>query len=307
MFCITTTVNKVYAEEGISKNLAERLKKHVVELSQNIGERNFLTYDNLNKAADYIIAKFKECGYGIELQTYTLDNKEFSNIIAEKQGSRNTDEIIVVGAHYDSVIGSPGADDNASAVAGLLELARIFSKVKIDKTIKFIAFVNEEPPLFQTKNMGSHHYAKRARQNKENIVAMLSLEMIGYYDKKAKSQSYPLFLNFFYPGRADYVAFVSNFWSKPLLDKLKRGFVKHSKFHLETLVAPTIVPGVDWSDHYSFWKYDYRAIMVTDTAFYRYPYYHGQLDTYEKLDYASMSFVVEGLYYSLFDLAKIKN
>ncbi|MBL7198431.1 MAG: M28 family peptidase [Candidatus Omnitrophica bacterium] len=283
-------------------SLKDRLKKHVVELSDTIGERNYWFYQNLNKAAKYIESEFKEFGYEVELHSYTLDNKEFSNIIAVKKGKSKPDEIIIVGAHYDSVVGSPGADDNASAVAGLLELACLFSKQEVDKTIKFIAFVNEEPPHFQSGSMGSRIYAKRAKKNKDNIVAMIALEMIGYYDKKEKTQDYPLFLGLFYPDTANFISFVSNFGSASLLNKLKKAFKEHSNFPLETITAPSIVPGIDWSDHSSFWKYGYKAIMVTDTSFYRYPHYHCQTDTYEKLDYESMAEVVRGLYYAIGEL-----
>lgn len=292
------------AQVGISGQIIVNLKKHVFELSHNIGERNYWNYQNLNKAAEYIKTRFKEYGYDIELQSYVLDNKEFSNIIAIKKGGNSPEQIIIVGAHYDTVMGSPGADDNASGVAGLLELARLFSKIEINKTIKFIAFVNEEPPFFQSKDMGSRVYAKIAKKNKDKISAMICLEMIGCYNKEPKSQSYPLFLGLFYPDKANFIAFVSNFHSISLLNRFKNAFKKNSIFPLETLVAPNLVSGVDWSDHSSFWKYGYKAIMVTDTAFYRYPYYHSELDTYEKLDYKSMTEVVGGLYYVLLELTR---
>ena len=302
MSCSALSINKVEAKELTSQDLIDGLKKHVIELSHNIGERNFWFYQNLGKAADYIKEQFRSFGYEIDLETYLIDKKEFYNIIAVKKGKRNPDEIIIVGAHYDSVVGSLGADDNASGVAGLLELARLISQEQIDKTIKFIAFVNEEPPFFQTANMGSRVYAKSARKRKENIIAMISLEMLGFYNKNKNSQTYPLFLGLFYPDSADFIGFVSNFGSASLLNKLKIAFNKHSQFPLETLIAPSIITGVDWSDHSSFWKYGYKAIMVTDTSFYRYPYYHSPLDTYEKLDYESMSKVISGLFIAISDL-----
>jgi hypothetical protein len=278
------------------------LKKHVVEISDKIGERNYWFFENLNKALDYIATGFEQCGLPVELQTYKIDGKKFSNIIATKKGNSSADEVIIVGAHYDSVVGSPGADDNASAVAGLLELARLFSKQDTDKTIKFIAFVNEEPPYFQTGQMGSRVYAKEAKKKKENIVAMISLEMIGYYSQNRRSQEYPLFLGLIYPDAANFIGFVSNLGSKSLADKLTKSFKKHSEFPVEKIAAPGIVPGIDWSDHSSFWKYGYKAMMVTDTSFYRYFHYHSQSDTYEKLDYESMAEVVKGLSYSIGEL-----
>ncbi|MFC1709932.1 M20/M25/M40 family metallo-hydrolase [Candidatus Omnitrophota bacterium] len=280
-------------------NLADKLKEHVVVLSGEIGERNYWFYQNLNKTAEYIAACFKEYSLPIEFQTYKIDDKNFSNIIAVKKGEVSPDEVIVVGAHYDTVVGTPGADDNASAIAGLLELARLFSKQKTEKTIKFIAFVNEEPPYFETAQMGSRVYAKQAKKNKENIVAMISLEMIGYYNQNRRSQDYPLFLGLIYPDTANFIGFVSNFGSKSLVDKLAKSFRRYSQFPVEVISAPSIVPGVDWSDHGSFWKYGYKAMMVTDTSFYRYSHYHSQSDTYEKLDYESMAEVVKGLYYAI--------
>ena len=283
-------------------NLADRLKTHVINISDKIGERNYWFYQNLNKALEYIASSFREFGLPVELQTYKIDEKKFSNIIATKKGKTSSNEVIVIGAHYDSVVGSPGADDNASAVAGLLELARLFSEIETDKTIKFIAFVNEEPPYFQSPQMGSRVYAKQAKKNQENIIAMISLEMIGYYNQNRKSQEYPLFLGLIYPDTANFIGFVSNFGSKSLVDKMTKAFKKYSEFPVETIVAPSIVPGVDWSDHGSFWKYGYKAIMVTDTSFYRYQHYHAQSDTYEKLDYESMTEVVYGLHKAIEEL-----
>jgi Zn-dependent M28 family amino/carboxypeptidase len=296
-------IGKANAQDLLPEGLSERLKKHVVEISGNIGERNYWFYKNLQKTANYIINELKNYGYQVELHTYTLDNKEFSNIIAVKKGKTHPNEIIIIGAHYDSVMGSPGADDNASGVAGLLELACLFSQKDPAKTLKFIAFTNEEPPFFQTPQMGSRVYAKSAKQNKEKIVAMICLEMLGYYNKKPNSQNHPLFLGLLYPHTADFIAFVSNFGSTSLLNKFKKYFKQHSNFPVETLAAPNIISGVDWSDHSSFWKYGYKAIMITDTSFYRYPYYHSQSDTYEKLDYESMSVVVSGLYLTLRELS----
>ncbi|MFH1622213.1 MAG: M28 family peptidase [Candidatus Omnitrophota bacterium] len=283
-------------------SLSDRLKDHVVMLSDTIGERNYWFYQNLNKALEYIASEFKKCGLPVQLQTYKIDDKEFSNIIAVKKGKSSPNEVVVVGAHYDSIVGSSGADDNASAVAGLLELANLFSKQETKKTIKFIAFVNEEPPYYQSGQMGSRVYAKHAKKNKENIVTMICLEMIGYYNQKRKSQDYPLFLGLFYPDTANFIGFVSNLGSKSLLDKFTKAFKRHSNFPSESIAAPSIISGIDWSDHSSFWHYGYKAIMVTDTSFYRHPYYHSQSDTYEKLDYRSMAEVVKGLYQTIREL-----
>lgn len=284
-----------------SAELEKNLKGHVYHLAEEIGERNFIYYEKLEAAADYIFNKFKTYGYKPENQFYTIGQKKYRNIIAEKKGNS---EIIVVGAHYDSVVGAPGADDNASAVAGLLELSRIIKNKNTKKTIRFVAFTNEEPPFFYTKEMGSRVYVKEISKNKENIVAMLCLEMIGYYTEQEKSQKYPLwFLKFFYPSKGNFIGFVGNLSSIKLVRKTKKLFKKHSNFPVETLVAPTFLPGISLSDHSSFWKKGYKAIMVTDSAFYRNPNYHTANDTPDTLNYKSIAEVVDGLAKVIEDLS----
>ncbi len=285
--------------------MQENLKIHTKVLSSDIGERNFSKYQNLEKAGEYIFKEFKSYGYPVKEQTYYLEGKPFKNIIAIKEGKRFPKRIIVVGAHYDSVIGSKGADDNASGVAGLLELARALSKVDLNKTVEFVAFVNEEPPLFMTEDMGSLRYVKEAKEGSREIVGMLCLESIGYYSDEKNSQQYPFGFGLFYPDRGNFIAFVSNLNSKPLLDRVVKEFRKNSKLHSEYLVAPIILtPAISFSDNYSFWRYGYKAIMVTDTAFYRNPYYHTYSDTFERLDYESILKLVKGLYGVLLKLCE---
>ena len=303
MSALTSFSAALFAGEIQIPELETHLKQHVSTLSHTIGERNYLFYAALEKTRLYISEQLKSFGYNVTLETYQIEGKDFSNIIAVKKGMSSPDKVIIVGAHYDTVVGSPGADDNASGVAGLLELARLFSAREVDTTIKFIAFVNEEPPFFLTNTMGSRVYADAAIKRQEKIIAMLSLEMLGYYNKEKNSQTYPLFLGFFYPPTANFITLVSNLASMPLLNRLKKSFMKHSSFPVETLAAPAFVTGVDWSDHSSFWHYGYKAVMVTDTSFYRYAHYHSASDTHEKLDYHSMSEVVAGLYYSVLELA----
>ena len=288
------------------ENLEKNLKTNVVKLSEKIGERNFIHYDSLQDAADYIIAEFKKYGYDPEIQTYDFQNKPYRNIIATKKGSVRPGEVVVIGAHYDSVIGSPGANDNGSAVGALLELARLFSEKDVERTVKFIAFVNEEPPFYLTGDLGSRGYAKDARKRKEDLKAMLSLETIGYYSDAKNSQSYPFFYGLFYPDQANFIGVVGNFSSWDLVKEVKSAFKKNSTFPVESVVAPNFVPGVNFSDHDSFWSYGYKACMVTDTAFYRYPYYHSAQDTYEKIDYPKLAEVTKGLYYVVLDLAGSK-
>ena len=195
----------------------------------------------------------------------------------------------MIGAHYDTVPGSPGADDNASGVAVLIELARM------GLPARFVAFANEEMPYFQSGEMGSHAWAARAHRAGERIRAMLSLEMLGYYRNVPRSQGYPPPLGWFYPDRANFIAFVGDLGARRLVRHAVGFFRKYAKFPAEGVAAPAGIPGVTWSDHWSFRSHGYPAIMVTDTAFYRYPHYHLPSDTPEKLDYMRMARVTLGL------------
>jgi Zn-dependent M28 family amino/carboxypeptidase len=203
--------------------------------------------------------------------------------------------VVLVGAHYDSVMGSPGANDNASGVAALLEISAFFASTITDRTVRFVAFVNEEPPFYHGGRMGSLVYARAARKRGDDIRAMFSLETIGYYRDEPGSQSYPPLFRFFYPKQGNFVAFVSNLRSRGLLRESVSAFRKHSDFPVEQVATLSIVPGVSWSDHSSFWKNGYRAVMVTDTAFYRYSHYHTPHDTPKKLCYPAFGRVTAGL------------
>ncbi len=284
--------------------MEKNLKNHVIKLSKEIGERNYIYYDSLNKAADYIIEEFKEYGYTPKIQSYYIEGKIYKNIIAAKSGNIKPQETVIIGAHYDSVTGSPGGNDNGSGVSALLELSRLCLKSDTARTIKFMAFVNEEPPFYLSGDMGSRIYAMDAKKRGEDIKAMISLETIGYYSEQPNSQSYPLFYSFFYPDKANFIAVVGNFKSRRLVKRIKNAFKRNSAFNIESAVAPEIVHGVNFSDHDSFWRYGYEACMITDTAFYRYPYYHTQEDTYEKIVYDKFAEVVKGLYYAMLELAK---
>lgn len=193
-------------------------------------------------------------------------------------------------------MGTPGADDNASGVAGLLELARLIKGQPFDSTVRFVFFTLEEPPTFRSKFMGSYIYAKSIKEKNETIIGLICLEMIGYFTDKPESQLFPLSLfRWLYTDRGNFIAFVSNFHSKNFLTKVKEGFKKGTVLPVESISTFSIIPGIDFSDHRSFWQFGYDAIMVTDTAFYRNPYYHGAGDTPETLDFKRMTEVVLGL------------
>lgn len=283
-----------YSVDDETMILAENLKEHVYKLSHVIGDRSVFQYESLNKARDYIFESLKGFGYKPKLQSYNISEKEVSNIIAVKPGTSNPDEIIIIGAHYDTCF-NPGADDNASGVAGLLELAGMLYDLPTCRTIKFIAFTCEEPPFFRTEDMGSRVYARKARQEGENIKAVLIMEMIGYYLQEPGSQQYPPFLGPFYPNRGNFIAVAGNFQSGRLVRDIVRNFKKTNNFPIESVIMFGFFGGIDFSDHWSFWKEGYPAAMITDTAFYRNPNYHKASDTYDTLDYNSMAEVIKGL------------
>lgn len=270
---------------------AGRMNADVIMLAEEIGERNRRRYLALMAAEKFIVESLAAIGYEPARETYEVDDIAVSNIVAELMGEKS-EEIIVIGAHYDSAPGTPGANDNASAVAGLLELARMLKKCKPIPTVRFVAFVNEEPPYSFTELMGSRIHAIGARKRNEKIIAMLCLECLGVYSDEKRSQLYPPPLERFFPDTANFITFVSNIVSYPLLRKCIKEFRKTTKFPSEALAAPESIEGISWSDHWSFWKEGYPAIMITDTAFFRYKHYHIPTDTAEKLDYERMARVI---------------
>jgi hypothetical protein len=275
--------------------LRGQLEAHVRTLAVDIGERNALRPRALGRAADFVAGAWRAQGYRVVPQLYDLDGTPTANLEITRRGRTRPDEIILVGAHYDSVLGSPGADDNASGVAALLEMSRLLAETEPERTIRLVAFVNEEPPFFATPLMGSEVYARMARARGDDIRLMVSLETIGYYAEGPGSQWYPPPLGLFYPDRANFLAFVSNLKSRRGLCRMVEAFRVHSDFPLEWLAIPSLLPGVGWSDQRSFWRQGYPGVMVTDTAFYRYPHYHSPQDTAEKLDYEALARVTHGL------------
>ena len=274
---------------GEERALALRLRLHVAAIAA--AERN----TDLETPASYIEAAFATQGHKVESQVFDSGGRKVRNI----QAGSGT---IVVGAHYDSVPGSPGADDNASAVAVLIELAAILGK-NDPLPVRLVAFANEEMPYFLSDEMGSFAWAKRARDNGERVSAMFSLEMLGYYRDAPGSQRYPAPLGLFYPDRGDFVAFVGDLGARGLVRQAIGLFRQEAKFPSEGVAAPGFIPGVTWSDHWSFRRHGFDAIMVTDTSFYRYPHYHLPSDTPDKLDYERMARVTLGLAAMLKELA----
>ncbi len=282
--------------------LRDQLRKDVATLAGQIGDRNVNTeYENLCKAANFIEESFAEAGYkvsrqGYEVSLHGLEGRECYNLETEIVGSERPDEIVIIGAHYDSLEGTPGANDNASGVAAILALARAFVDSKLERTLRFVAFANEEQPFFQSEDMGSFVYARGCRERNENIVAMLSLETIGYYTDEKGSQNFPVgLMDFVFSTTGNFISFVGNIKSHKLLSDVTGFFRQYAKFPSEAACLPEQISGVAWSDQWSFWRNGYPGIMVTDTAPFRYPYYHTREDTPDKINYDRFAYLVDML------------
>ena len=289
--------------EQESIDLPKELEGFVSHLADAIGERNLFKYTKLCEAADYIEARFVELGLATSRQTFQVNGNDCFNIEAEIRGSSQPDKIVIVGAHYDSVVGTPGANDNGSGTAAMLSLARMLKNFKPEKTLRFVAFTNEEPPWFHTRDMGSWVYAEKCSREKQDIVGVLSLETMGYFTDEEDSQKYPEPLNLMYPSTGNFIGFVSNMASAALQKRVIKVFREHAEVPSEGASLPESLPGVGWSDHWSFWQEGYAGIMVTDTAPFRYPHYHEPTDTPDKIDYQTLAKVVQGLKFVVEDLA----
>lgn len=278
-----------------------QLRRHVEMLSGVIGERNVpYHFGALEAAAQYIEDQMRTSRHSPTSQRFQVLNKTVRNIVSEVRGVKNPERIWVVGAHYDSIDGSPAANDNGSGIAGVLEMARLLGSGRPRDTIRFVAFVNEEPPFYKGSAMGSLVYAQSCREKAEQIMGMVNLEMIGCYSNVRGSQRYPVPLDrgiakWFLPDRGNFIAFVGNTASWKLTWRCRRLFKKSIRFPSLWIPAPRWVECAGMSDHWSFWEQGYPAVMVTDTAFFRYSHYHKASDTSDKINYPSMARVVSGL------------
>lgn len=276
--------------------LAAELRRHVDHMATQIGERNVTRRPRaLAQAADYLESEWTKAGYKPQRQEYDVSGTRCCNLDVELRGASRPDEIVIIGAHYDSAPGTPGANDNGTGIAAVLALAQRFSQRAPGRTLRWVAFVNEEPPYFQTEQMGARVYARRCRQRGERVTAMLSLETIGYYSDAADSQKYPLPFSLFYPATGNFIGFVGNTASGDLVRQVVGTFRQHEPFPSEGGALPELIPGVGFSDHWSFWQEKYPALMVTDTAMFRYPQYHEAEDTVDKVDFGRLARVVRGL------------
>lgn len=282
------------------------LRGHVQKLAGTIGERHVRKPEALRAAAAYIEAELRSYGYKVGEQKFATDGVMVRNLEVERPGVRDAGSILIVGAHYDTARGTPGANDNGSGVAATLVLARRLAREvnPLGQTVRFVFWANEEPPYFQTDQMGSLVYARRCHERKERIAGVLSLETLGYYTDVPETQHYPALIRGDYPDRGNFVTFVADRTSRPLLESAIGAFRRNSAFPSEGLAAPAWMEGIGWSDHWSFWQQEVQAVMVTDTAPFRYPHYHQSTDTPDQVVYDRLARVVTGLFEVVSELAR---
>ena len=288
--------------------IACRARRVVEVLSRNYPSRSGLSAGNLTRAAEFIEKEFLALGLKVEPQSYGTYSTRVKNLIVGQSGRNDSKPCIVLGAHYDTVIDTPGADDNASGVAGLLELARLLKGYPNERTIQFVAFTLEEPPYFYTPKMGSRMYAKRLKLDRTRVQLMFSLEMIGYAgDHLKQAYPFPLMRQLgHYPTKGNFIGIVGNIRTRKLVRVVRKAMRQGGNIGVESLSAPGYLPPVYLSDHSSFWKCGFPAVMITDTAFLRNPHYHSPSDTDDSINYSFIAEVVMGLYNAVITLDQMR-
>ena len=286
------------------KKLEAELRRDVQQLSKEIGERNTNKKWELASAADYVAAELEAAGYRLDRQGFEVGEVLAQNLGVEVPGAEIGHEIVIVGAHYDSALGTPGADDNASGAAALLALARGLSRSRPARTLRLVAFANAEAPHFRTPQMGSLVYAKRSAARGEKVVAMISIDSIGYFSNTPNSQRQSKQNPARYPSTGDFVAIEGNEASKALVDRVLAAFLNHASISAHGAALPSDSEGAGASDDWAFWQVGYPAVTVTDTASFRNPHRHRAGDTEDKLDFARMARVVAGLEGAIGELAQ---
>lgn len=306
LFVIYFIINPVFFYKKTPNNIfidKNALFIDVKTLTNINPPRNYLNIDSLNKAADYIYSEFEKTGCQLDVQKYIVDNKEYKNIICSF-GIKNTQRL-VVGAHYDVYSNTPGADDNASGIAGVLELARVLGREQpeLKHRTDLVAYTLEEPPFFRTENIGSFKHTQYIKENNINLIGMICLEMIGFFSDEQNSQNYPIkIFNFFYPNKGDFITIIGKLGQQNFVKKIKRNMVQNSNINVQSVNSPTIIKGMDFSDHLNYWNQGYKAVMITDTSYYRNPNYHLKSDTLEKLNFDKIKEVVKGLYFAMINI-----
>lgn len=276
--------------------LRDTLSHHVHVLAGEIGERNLVRRpDALAAAAEHVSQALSEAAGPVRPQSFDVMGAQARNLSITIEGSDPSAAVVVVGGHYDSAPGTPGANDNATGAAAVIVLAERLRDAAPRRTVHLVAFVNEEPPWFTTEHMGSLRYARALAEDGVDVHVMLSLETMGYYSTAKGSQQYPAPFSWFYPNTGDFIGFVGNVRSRKVTRQAVRAFRDAAAFPSQGAAVPGGIDGVGWSDHWAFWQQGWRAVMVTDTAPFRYPHYHEASDTPDKVDYERLARVVDGL------------
>jgi hypothetical protein len=288
--------------EHLSWVSADRLRHTVEHLSGELAPRSYAHPAALERAAEWIAAEFRRAGLTVQFQDYELPEGRFRNVVAFRQGLEAGKPVRVLGAHYDTYGDGPGADDNASGFAVLLELVRTLAPLRPRRSQYFVAFCTEEPPFFASESMGSHVFARSLRERGVQVDLMAALDLVGYYTDAPRSQGFPLpGLGLLYPREGNFVAVVGDLGSGRALNRFRRAMASTTDLPIETFRGPRFIPGLMWSDHWSFRRLGFSGVLITDTAFLRYPWYHTDRDTPDRLDYERMAELVRGLHGVVFD------
>lgn len=307
LFLITKDPLYFFKSNPPSPSLAtsQNLITHVKKISQEFFPRSSFHLHQLNQTADYIRDQWQKLGFQVKEQVFHLpatNGTPYKNLMIQitPEVKSGTDPRLIIGAHYDAHEESPGADDNASGIAGLLELSRLLAQTGPIIPIDLVAFTNEESPFFGTPGMGAYQHAQELRESGQKILGMISLEMIGYFTEKKNSQKFPLgIMKYFYPDQGNFIAFVSSYQGRNLVRKIKRQFAKNSDFPLESFLGPSHIQGLLASDHYAFLQWGFPAMMISDTAYYRNENYHTPNDKPETLNYKATAKLIDGIHQML--------
>ncbi len=277
-----------------------------VAFQQGLGPRNSVsdvTYAQLRRAEAWAVQHWESQGYVVHRQAFRAAGRDYDNLEVEIGGRTAPEEIVLLSAQYDTLPDSPGANNNASGMAVLFAVSGLLARGPGDRTVRLVAFVNEEDPFFGTPDMGSYVYAGRARERGERIVHMLSLDSIGYYRQEPGTQHLPAPFGLLYPSEGNFLGFIANLSSRASVRQATAGFRKGTSFPVRAGAVPRWVPGAEWSDHRSFWDFGYPGIQVTDTGGFRSPYHTTPQDTMEKLDFVALSRIAVGMYACVVELA----
>lgn len=319
---IQPTFTKQLTIDRATQANAKSLKKHVYTIVEKFPDRSYKNYEELNQTAHYIHSEFGKYTQNVEFEPFKVhdflgaeykvedfinaDHIKYQNVIAIFKGTQGKEgEVVLVGAHYDTYAGHAGANDNTSAVAALIELARLLSLHPPKSNVVIIAYCLEEPPFFATHQMGSFAHAQKLKQSGKKVKLAVVMDMIGYYSNEWESQGYPLpIMKLFYPSKANFISVVSNMRLENIAytRRVKNVFKRSSNLPVYSINAPSIIAGIDFSDHRNYWKFDYPAVMITDTAFYRSKNYHTPNDTPDTLNYENMAKVTDGIFELLKEL-----